>query len=242
MSPPDSTKMTCRSGCRVLEFLDGGGVHGGVFADGGVRAAAGFDADDPVLGQDAVGGQDLGVLDGVDVVGDGGHGDLAAHVPGEPLHELGLAGADRSADADFDGFSHAVLLLAHEHPGTLALVPHLRNFQSGADGPEVVRRQVRDPLDGGSDVVGRFPQQPLAGVLAQRDGADGVLRQRGDGGEKVRGERFGAAARPGNGRRRRTPAAGARRRGRWSPAPGTAASSGEGKTSVADLQQPRRPS
>src|SRR3954447_26092956 len=62
---------------------------------------------------------------------------------------------------------------AHEHPGTLAFVPHLRNFQSGADGPEVVGGEAADVVDGGSDVVVRFPQHPLPGVLAERDGADG---------------------------------------------------------------------
>ncbi len=69
-------------------------------------AAAGFDADDAVFGEDAVGGEDFGVFDGVDVVGDGGHGDVAAHVPGDAFHELGFACSDGSANADFDGFGH----------------------------------------------------------------------------------------------------------------------------------------
>src|SRR4249919_2285003 len=43
--------------------------------------------------------------------------------------------------------------LAHKHAGALALVPHLRNFQPGAHGPKVVRREVAGPLGRGSDAV-----------------------------------------------------------------------------------------
>src|SRR5512141_835402 len=81
--------------------------------------------------------------------------------------------------------------LAHEHSGALTLVPHLRYLQSGADGPEVGPVQPAGALGRGSDVVGRLPQQPLAGVLPQRDGPDGVLRQGGDRGEQVGGEGLG---------------------------------------------------
>src|SRR5690625_1578542 len=47
-----------------FELFDGGFVHRGVFAGGGVRAAAGFDADNAVEGQGRVGGEDFGVLCG----------------------------------------------------------------------------------------------------------------------------------------------------------------------------------
>ena len=83
----------------------------------------------------------------------------------------------------------------------------------------------------GSDVVGRLPQQPLASVLAQRDGPDGVLRQRGDGGEKVGGERLGQRDTQGtgdDGERQRLVAGGAA----GVTSPRYPSSSGDGKTSA----------
>src|SRR5512141_2046606 len=80
---------------------------------------------------------------------------------------------------------HISWWLAHEHAGTLAFVPHLGNFEAGADCAEVGSVKATGACDRGSDVVGRLPQQPLAGVLSQRDGPDGVLGQGRDRGEQV---------------------------------------------------------
>ena len=67
-----------------------------------MRAAPGLQPDDAVHRQDPLGCEDLGVLDRVDVVGDGGHGDLLAHGPGDALDELGLARPHRAANPDPD--------------------------------------------------------------------------------------------------------------------------------------------
>src|SRR6478752_10480028 len=95
------------------------------------------------------------------------------------------------SDIFFSRHISCVARLTHEHAGALAFVPHLRNFQPGADGPKVIRREVTDPLDSGGDAVGGLPQDPLAGVLPQRDRPDGVLRQRRHRGEQVSGEGLG---------------------------------------------------
>ena len=96
-------KIRSRSGKARLQVVDRGEVHRGVLADRGVRAAAGLDADD-ALGRQRLGAdQELGVLAGVDVVGD--HGELIALAQrlAQGVEQGGLAGADRAADADAQG-------------------------------------------------------------------------------------------------------------------------------------------
>ncbi|CAA9563128.1 MAG: hypothetical protein AVDCRST_MAG19-1991 [uncultured Thermomicrobiales bacterium] len=56
----------------LAQFGDRLVVEGGVVADRGVGAAAGLDADDPVLGEGGLAEEELGVLPRVDVVGDDG--------------------------------------------------------------------------------------------------------------------------------------------------------------------------
>ncbi len=58
---------------------DRGEVDRGVLADRGMRAAAGLDAADALGRQGAAPGQEFGVLAGVDVVGDRGDLETAAH-------------------------------------------------------------------------------------------------------------------------------------------------------------------
>ena len=65
-----------------------------------MRAAAGLDADDALRRQRAGAGQELGILLGVDVVGDDGDVVAVAHVLAEAIDQRRLAGADRPADAD----------------------------------------------------------------------------------------------------------------------------------------------
>src|SRR5215204_566017 len=75
-------------------------VDRAVLADGGVRAAAGLDAHDALLGQGTGDGQDARILLGVDVVGDGAKVVAPAKALAQRLHERRLARADRTADAD----------------------------------------------------------------------------------------------------------------------------------------------
>ena len=65
-----------------------------------MRAAAGLDPDDPLQRQRLGAHQELGVLAGVDVVGDRRDRPAVAHPLAELVHQRGLAGADRPADAD----------------------------------------------------------------------------------------------------------------------------------------------
>ena len=78
---------------------DGRQIDGGVLANRGMGAAARLHAG-AVRGQRAGAGEELGVLAGIDVVGD--HRDLviAAHPLAQCVSERGLAGADRPTDAD----------------------------------------------------------------------------------------------------------------------------------------------
>ena len=82
---------------------DGGEVDRGVFADRGVRATAGLDADDPIRRQDLHPHQRLGVLLGVDIVGDHADGMGCAEPFGEGGRERRLAGADGAANPDTQG-------------------------------------------------------------------------------------------------------------------------------------------
>ena len=82
---------------------DGGEIDRGVLADRGVRAAAGLDAGDALGRQRAGAHQIFGVPLGVDVVGDGGDLVAVAQPLAQRVHQRGLAGADRAADADAQG-------------------------------------------------------------------------------------------------------------------------------------------
>lgn len=70
----------------VLHRLDGLQVHRDVVPDGGVRASSRLDADDPPLRQHGGSLQELRVLAGEDVVGDGGDGELVS----QAAAQLGL--------------------------------------------------------------------------------------------------------------------------------------------------------
>ena len=82
---------------------DRGEIDRGILADRGVRTAAGLDAGD-ALGRERAGAHQIfGVPFGVDVVGDGGDLVAVAQVLAQRVHQRGLAGADRTADADAQG-------------------------------------------------------------------------------------------------------------------------------------------
>ena len=94
----DDHQIKAREG--FIHVGDGGEVDRGVLADGSMRAATGLDPDDALGRQGAGTGQELGILAGVDVIGDDGNGVTVAHGLAERVGERGLAGADRPADAD----------------------------------------------------------------------------------------------------------------------------------------------
>jgi hypothetical protein len=97
LSPPLSMKTMSASGS-AQHAVDRLQVDRRVLADGGVRAAAGLHAHD-ALGRPARRhGQQALVFLGVDVVGDDEVPALA-HGLAQHLHQRGLAGADRAADA-----------------------------------------------------------------------------------------------------------------------------------------------
>ena len=83
--------------------VDGFQVDGGVFADGGMRAAAGLHAHDAFGGQRAAHGQDALVFLGVDVVGDGDQVVVVAHGFAQHFQQGGFARTDGPADAHAQG-------------------------------------------------------------------------------------------------------------------------------------------
>src|SRR6185295_9680259 len=81
-------------------------VQRGVLADGGVRTPAGLHADDPIGRQGFAADEKLHFLAREDVVGDDAEPILLAHRLAQGVDERGFAGADRSTDADANGFVH----------------------------------------------------------------------------------------------------------------------------------------
>jgi hypothetical protein len=83
----------------VLQVVDGRQVHGGVFANGGVRAAAGFNAKNAVGRQGVVLQQEVGVFSCVNVVGQ--HGDVVVVFQGttQLAQQCSFTGAYRAANA-----------------------------------------------------------------------------------------------------------------------------------------------
>src|SRR5690606_33159798 len=76
--------------------------------DGGVRAAAGLDGGDALLVEDARPAQEVGVLGGVDVVGDHAELERRAEGPAERGHQGRLAAADGAAHAEPERSAAAV--------------------------------------------------------------------------------------------------------------------------------------
>src|SRR5699024_1134123 len=84
----------------ALELFDRRFVHRGIFANGGVRAATGFNTDNAVQGQHTVGRQNLGVFDRVDVAGDRGHRELVVQSARNSFDLLSFSCTDGPADAN----------------------------------------------------------------------------------------------------------------------------------------------
>lgn len=87
----------------AVQFFEGEEVGGDILADGGVRAAAGFDGSDTVRGEGLMADEEFAVFAGEDVVGDGGEAEAVAEGEAELEHEGGFAGADGATDADGEG-------------------------------------------------------------------------------------------------------------------------------------------
>src|SRR5262245_58314307 len=83
-----------------IEFTDGRKIDRGVFADGGVWAAAGFDTDDTVLRQGLHAIEDQRVFLSVEVVGDDANRPAVAHGAAEFRRQGRLAGTDQTANPD----------------------------------------------------------------------------------------------------------------------------------------------
>src|ERR1700737_830755 len=74
--------------------------EGGHHAVRRLWAPAGLDAADPVGRQRAAPGQKLGILAGIDVIGDRGDLPAFAHPLAQPIHQRSFARSDRTADPD----------------------------------------------------------------------------------------------------------------------------------------------
>ena len=88
----------------AVELGHGGVVHAGVVADGGVRAAAGFDAHDAVGGEGVLTDEEFGVLACVDVVGDDSHIEFSSEPLAEAENEHGFTGSDGTSYSETQGF------------------------------------------------------------------------------------------------------------------------------------------
>src|SRR5262249_46255721 len=93
-------------GEQAIHLGDGQKVDRGVLADRSMRAPAGFDPADPFCRQRAASRQEFGVLAGVDVVGDRGDFEPAAHLLAQPVHQRGLTRPDGTADPDAQWVAH----------------------------------------------------------------------------------------------------------------------------------------
>lgn len=82
------------------QIVDRVQVRGDVVADRGVRTATGLHGRYPILRQHGVCAQEVGVLGGVDVVGEYRQRQLVAQLSAQRGHQSGLPRANRAADAD----------------------------------------------------------------------------------------------------------------------------------------------
>ena len=87
----------------LMEIFEGEKIGGDVFADGGVRAATGFDGADAFGGEGFVADEKFAVFFGENVVRDGGDAEAVAEMAAELEHEGGFAAADGAAHADGEG-------------------------------------------------------------------------------------------------------------------------------------------
>ena len=94
----------CHAGIReaVLEAEQSIRVHGNVIAHRGMRAAARFHAHDPALRQDPGADQKVGILAGVDIVGDGDDRVVAAEPLAQAQQQVALSRTHWPANPEAD--------------------------------------------------------------------------------------------------------------------------------------------
>ena len=95
-----------RLGKSLLHLIDRFEVDRCVFANRGMRTAAGFHAHDALGRQCLAAHEELHVFAREDVIGDDGKLVLVAHRLAEAVEQCGLAGTDRAAHTDFYRTSH----------------------------------------------------------------------------------------------------------------------------------------
>ncbi len=144
----------------LLERGDGGEVHAGVVADGGVRAAAGLDADDAVRGEGFVADEKLGVLAGIDVIGNHRHGQGIAQPLAEPQDQHRLSGADGAADAETQR-AHEMKSLSYAVSWRMLAIS-----RSGLKQPRVPRSTPRESRTTARARIEACGEDALAGLLA----------------------------------------------------------------------------
>jgi hypothetical protein len=119
-------------------------VHRSVLANGRVRATAGLDAHDAVGGQRALADQELGVLLGVDVVGDDAHIHARPKPLAQAIHQGRLSATHRTRDSN-SKCPHVILL-------------RTKSIVARAAAPQLVRKStiLRQPAPR------RSPDRPLS--------------------------------------------------------------------------------
>ncbi len=90
-------------GVSIFEINYGGHVHAGVVADRRVRTASCFDAAHSISGQDILAQEELGILSGVDVIGDHGERDVILEPLAQAQHAHRFSGTYRATNAEAEG-------------------------------------------------------------------------------------------------------------------------------------------
>ena len=88
----------------AVELGHGGVIHAGVVPDGGVRAAAGFDAHDALGGEGVLTDEEFGVFACVDIIGDDSHIEFSTEPLAEAENEHGFTGSDGTSYSETQGF------------------------------------------------------------------------------------------------------------------------------------------
>ena len=115
-----------KAGMAGLKLFNCLNVHGGVFADGGMRAAARFNADDAVGLKGVVTQQKFCILAGINVVGDDSHGaagrlqKLVGNAQGQPARQRAPEVAHAAKHHDHEGIHNVGLAQIGANVGNLA--------------------------------------------------------------------------------------------------------------------------
>ena len=183
-----------------------------------MRAAAGLHAGDAFRRQRAGARKIFGIPFGVDVVGDGGDLVFVAQLLAQRIHQRGLAGADRAADADAQGAARILMMPQLRTAACIGFRGACWRDRRGTLRCRCRRASPRARARGRRDDRLKRGQHPLAVGLPERDephagrneiGRDGMQKgvQRRLSGNAVAGggdrdrDRIGDGAAPGAGKR-----------------------------------------